>query len=513
MCPLCGLDIEAGGEIWTLDDSGSGGFRSGQVSPTSVKLRWGHLECVRESFRAGRSAEGPIVSLRQLPRPLCPFYSKRGNCYQGADCFFVHEQGRVNLASMFGKGGRCGVFRRWLLTHPELRRVFSRPAPPRILDVAGGKGELAFELAALNGGNCVVVDPRCTALDEYERKLKQGAFHHNHAFLPFVQVPMPIGEEEHGAERCFRTESRRKINAAIASRSIYPGSNGNSLPPRRQRGRIDHVRLFVDQGLLDKLQEVSSSVGRELGNSDSVDRACSVEKSWTSYFNSQQQKIEGNSLTGDSTAVQRHSKVRGKLVKPSSPDDVEDAMGSTLSTSSSNSPFLRDSNSLESNSTQQPALLLEEDGLQPGRGVNLESAALQALELLGGEFDLVVGMHPDGAAEALVDYGLTFGVPFALVPCCTCSKDFPRRRIYDGAANEGSTAASRRDDRVCLPPSTTLGSESLSGPGPRPGGRLVRSYPDLVEYLRRKDPRIQLETLDFEGRNQVLWWTPPSTSL
>jgi len=30
----------------------------------------------------------------------------------------------------------------------------------------------------------------------------------------------------------------------------------------------------------------------------------------------------------------------------------------------------------------------------------------------------LVGMHPDQAAEAIVDFGLAMGVPFAVVPCC-----------------------------------------------------------------------------------------------
>ena len=35
----------------------------------------------------------------------------------------------------------------------------------------------------------------------------------------------------------------------------------------------------------------------------------------------------------------------------------------------------------------------------------------------------------------------------------------------------------------------------------------MRSYESFVEYLCLKDPRIRLSTLDFGGRNQVLYMT------
>ena len=64
-----------------------------------------------------------------------------------------------------------------------------------------------------------------------------------------------------------------------------------------------------------------------------------------------------------------------------------------------------------------------------------------------------------------MDFALRFGRPFAAIPCCTCSKDFPRRL-----------------DR---------------------NGKLVKSYAAFVAYLRAKDPRIRVATLPFGGKNQV----------
>ena len=41
---------------------------------------------------------------------------------------------------------------------------------------------------------------------------------------------------------------------------------------------------------------------------------------------------------------------------------------------------------------------------------------------------LIVGLHPDQATEAIVDLALAVGSPFAIVPCCVYSAEFPKRR-------------------------------------------------------------------------------------
>ena len=83
--------------------------------------------------------------------------------------------------------------------------------------------------------------------------------------------------------------------------------------------------------------------------------------------------------------------------------------------------------------------------------------------------DLLVGLHCDGAAEPIIDFALAHGKAFAIVPCCTCSKQFPHRRM---------------------------------------NGAPVKSYDDLVSYLLAKDPRIRKARLDFEGRNACLYFRP-----
>ena len=80
---------------------------------------------------------------------------------------------------------------------------------------------------------------------------------------------------------------------------------------------------------------------------------------------------------------------------------------------------------------------------------------------------MVIGMHPDQPTEALVDFALQSGKPFAVVPCCVYPSLFSHRRRQNG---EG-----------------------------------VKVYSSFIKYLLEKDPRIQEARLPFEGRNRVLY--------
>jgi ubiquinone/menaquinone biosynthesis C-methylase UbiE len=64
---------------------------------------------------------------------------------------------------------RAGAFRRWLIDTYGHERLASGTG---ILDVAGGKGELAWELSCLSGLRATLVDPRKPELERYLRKLK-----------------------------------------------------------------------------------------------------------------------------------------------------------------------------------------------------------------------------------------------------------------------------------------------------------------------------------------------------
>jgi hypothetical protein len=84
---------------------------------------------------------------------------------------------------------------------------------------------------------------------------------------------------------------------------------------------------------------------------------------------------------------------------------------------------------------------------------------------------LLIGLHADGATEAIVDAALSYNKPFVVVPCCVFHRQFRDRRVYE--------------DGKLVP---------------------VRSHEQFCKYLAQKDPRFHVETLPFEGRNTAVWW-------
>jgi hypothetical protein len=89
------------------------------------------------------------------------------------------------------------------------------------------------------------------------------------------------------------------------------------------------------------------------------------------------------------------------------------------------------------------------------------------------EASLMLGLHADGATEAIVDVALKYQKAFVVVPCCVFPNLFRDRRVMD------------MDSQEMVP---------------------VRSHEQFCQYLLAKDPRFRLETLPFEGRNIAIWW-------
>ena len=77
---------------------------------------------------------------------------------------------------------RSSVLRRWLLEFIGIDTIRSGC----VLDVAGGKGELAWELLNLNRVESVVLDPRPLDLKQVERKWRHGFFWRNPIFHRFL---------------------------------------------------------------------------------------------------------------------------------------------------------------------------------------------------------------------------------------------------------------------------------------------------------------------------------------
>ena len=90
-------------------------------------------------------------------------------------------------------------------------------------------------------------------------------------------------------------------------------------------------------------------------------------------------------------------------------------------------------------------------------------ASPEGRSLLAG-CSAVVGLHADEASEAIVDAGLKYGKPFAVVPCCVFRDLFPALRKAD-----------------------------------------VASHADFCDYLLQKDAGVGMGFLRCVGKNKVIY--------
>eukprot|EP00968_Pinguiococcus_pyrenoidosus_P018838 scaffold1954_cov268-Pinguiococcus_pyrenoidosus.AAC.275 len=131
----------------------------------------------------------------ELVPPVCKHWRRKGMCYFQEKCFFRHPpealksfaaKAAADAARRAGRGrvprhkqakrrkrvmniGRAGCFRRFLL---QVYGADWLRSSGGVLDVAGGKGEIGFELQNLNGIDVTVIDPRPLSLKSYRKKLR-----------------------------------------------------------------------------------------------------------------------------------------------------------------------------------------------------------------------------------------------------------------------------------------------------------------------------------------------------
>ena len=104
---------------------------------------------------------------------------------------------------------------------------------------------------------------------------------------------------------------------------------------------------------------------------------------------------------------------------------------------------------------------------------------------------LIIGLHADGATEAIVDAALLYNKPFVVVPCCVFPNLFNQRYITIRNSTANTDADSDTQGEVLMPKENRVP---------------VRTHDQFCEYLLAKDPRFKKEVLPFEGRNVAIWW-------
>jgi tRNA-dihydrouridine synthase A len=355
---------------------------------------------------ADEAAPAPAAA---APAAAACRHFRRGFCRLGTSCRFSHAdagalpatQGALSDRAQGRRThrkqnlGRVSILRRWLV------ETFGRDvlaSGSGVVDVAGGRGALSFELLNVHAIPSTVVDPRShLALSRLVQQWERGRYHAQKSGEVAAAAAAAAATAVLPRHwRCYWQEATwRPLLAAESAARFAPDAAAladvavalTSRPPLAER-------VLGDEGADDQVTRVASG-------SD----ASEVEE----------EAVEEEEATKAVEAV-------GGVAREAPPP---------------------------------PSL------------AKLPSAT-EACELLR-DCSLIVGMHPDAATEAIVDFALAADKSFAVVPCCVFAAAFAQRRV---------------------------------------GGRAVRTHAQLVAYLVAKDPeRIRVATLPFAGRNVVVYYS------
>ena len=524
VCLLCGLEVVQGDEIWpVLKPEGVSVNPGGRKAAAHA---WAHLECARANAAGG-----------ELSAPVCPHWLKRGSCAFGVLCFYQHPEGLAAEQAwqenertkqqpkrsgtwkrrVTRKSGKAPVFRRWLIDTFGLELLSSGSG---VLDVAGGKGEVAFELVNLNRVPTTVVDPRPIDLSSYKRKFEFGIYWRNplmHVYIhPEVSCDTSIAAPRHlrvffddcylnafeqaaGSdgnkewEKTFSRAVEQGHQVVWTKKGLIPCDDltpENSYPCRKRgskelriAGTPQHEGLIVDS---EPTRREEQTEAEAMTGSKTIDTLPGQENLPPGYL-CKLCKVPGHwkkdCPIAQNARRERMSGVPAEL-RASRQVRIDDQEGLDWA------GCLFDSlDPLDIGSTEQDSAgAREEEEVGPEDKVQAGLTDRQAGDLLmtctdGEEIleaakalsvlktcSVVIGLHPDQAVGSLVDFALAHNKPFACVPCCVYWKSFPRRKLADGSQ--------------------------------------VRTYDQLIQWLKAKHPEIQETTIDFEGKNRLLWWRP-----
>ena len=314
---------------------------------------------------------------------------------------------------------RVTHFRNWLIDTFGFDLLRSGSG---VLDVAGGKGELSFELLNLSEVPATVCDPRPLQFKMYVRRLRLGVY------------------------------NRNRINARYTSASISASSPW--VAPRHLRMMFEtwpnpaYPHQEAADGGADDEEEtgwkkpVSLEYPAALWTRENFESALRLSQALTWDRSGLHEDDEDGEADEDAVIVSSSSDRAPKQEGDNDKDTGPDGGGGKLE------------------DQEEERMLAEE-----------KAAVIECLEearLCVKNASVVVGMHPDQASEAIVQYALANGKPLALVPCC----------VYSNAPQFRSRVAE--------------------------DGSRIRTYDQFITYLTKKYG-LEVQTLPFEGKNKVLF--------
>lgn len=165
------------------------------------------MVCILSRIFIHSRAHKECISSDDERIPICKHWKSKGICIFQEKCQFRHPIHEFNTSTRqrgrhgtWGRKriyneGRASALRRWILNTFGYEYLQSGSG---ILDVAGGKGEVSFEILNLNNLPSTVFDPRPLDLYRYKRKLKFGFYHRNEVlecYNPLPSGPNNVEEE------------------------------------------------------------------------------------------------------------------------------------------------------------------------------------------------------------------------------------------------------------------------------------------------------------------------------
>ena len=405
------------------------------------------LEAVQSEFR---SVEAALNTLRRQGMPsagLMPLVTELKMLQAEAHALRGpgKPQSRFATRPRLRNSERAGALRRFLIDQWGLEALRQG-----VIDVAGGQGALAFELANLNDVPVTVVDPRPMDLKRLVFKWKRGLY--------FRTEPL---QRYNGNQASAETANARAVHAewqaaagaaAAAAQQAAPG-----VAPGATHKRPAHWRICWEPSLWGAAL-MGTAAGDERPSPLSLERELArlqmeaAAMRWTKKGLVQLGWDDGDGGGGQEAAAMEEEEEEEAEAEAEAETEADTRPDSAL---------------------QQQIDEEEKARARAGGGDGGDGSTLTADEVrrVLASSAAVVGMHPDGATEAIVDFALEHGKLFACVPCCVYSAAFPLRR----------------DAR----------------------GRRVTQYNAFIDYLVAKAPgRIGVATLPFEGKNKVVYSLP-----
>mmetsp|Transcript_70822 Transcript_70822/g.142590 ORF Transcript_70822/g.142590 Transcript_70822/m.142590 type:complete len:541 (-) Transcript_70822:16-1638(-) len=509
LCCLCVAPVSIGEKLWPIKDNSG-----------SQKLQYAHRTCA--AVAAGCSPD-------KLEPPPCKHWVKRGSCAFKETCFFGHanedimsskskqvlpnKRGGPRKRRPVANDSRAFALRAFLIDTFGVE-IFLQGSG--VLDVGGGNGELAFQIANLNQGFATVVDPRPLRLRRFARKLAFGMYTKNIALARYNHPRFPAGCTVAPSDMVSPGHLRVLFQTDAAS----TGRKRREAPPHPPlQEKVAGSAFALSEGtpipVLDTLADEKSFLGAV---------AHAKATSWTRKGLVHEESVGGEEdgkngdeadhgdELGDELEVASGDKARN----PTSTSNLESADqrkgGKMLD--SPNTSVASEEGAVAATGSGGGGGKENEEAIRATLASECESLDLpteldyDSSVALVRDASLIVGLHPDQAAAEIVCFAAKWKKPFAVVPCCVYKHQFPYRAISAHMDRTEVDATGIADLNFTKQGSRT-GCSAADAPPQRKlsSHRLVSSYDDLVEWcVMNGPPGTKVAELDFEGKNKVVYW-------